>query len=222
MTGHYVSFENNRITECKLELPIYGAWVADVAFATDAAVPASGTLTVNDLALKGSVLPVGTSFAGALRARIVGGGAGWGKVIPGQAYANPAGISLSLILGDVARAVGETVNVASNVQVGLAYIRESAPASRVLRQLAGGSWWVDAAGVTQVGPRTNTSPIISLFQVITYDGATRMADVATEVLADWTPGRTFSAPVLGATLTIAAVYHRIGNDGVGRIQVLTS
>ena len=145
-------------------------------------------------------------------------------MVPARAYASPAGVRLSMVLKDVATEVGETVAFFGPADsIGLAYVREAGPAQRVLRQLAGELWWITPAGVTAIQGTRDVSLIKSAFDVLDYRGASGRVHVATEVLADWMPGRTFTAPTLeGATLGIGAVSLDFTTDGKARLEVLSS
>ncbi len=132
--------------------PYYGIPVVDISLASDQPLAPSVVFIVGNATYKMSVLRQ-RAFAGSTRARLVGGGGGWGKDVPARLYQNPQGVPLASILRDVSLEVGEAVVLATARTVGLFYAREAAPAERVLRQLAGALWYVDRVGVTQVGPR---------------------------------------------------------------------
>lgn len=89
-----------------------------------------------------------------------------------------------------------------------------------LNSLAWGRWWIDPDGTTRVGVRAS-SPVASPFSLTGFDGAKRTAMVATEMPADFVPGRTLKTPTLGATLKISCVTHVI-TKGALRTEVLAS
>lgn len=218
----WASLNGQQVLSARVTIPYYGRWVADVAVAIAATTPTSNALTLGDLVLNGYEFR-STDYAGQFLARLAGGAGGWGKQVAPRAYQSPAGIRLSLVLGDVAREVGESVVVdsAADVLFGSYYIREAGPASRVLRQLAGGVWWVAPDGTTHVGAR-DTSAIASHFDVIKYDGSRGLVEVATETLVDWMPGRTFTAPTLPSSLVVGSVTHTVTNEGASRMAVLVA
>jgi len=215
----WANLNGEQALSARVTIPYYGRWVADVAVAISAATPTRNVLTLGDLALTGYTFR-SSEFAGQFLVRLAGGEGGWGKAISPRSYQGDAGIKLSLVLGDVAREVGETVRIdpAFDVPIGSLYVREAGPASRVLRQLAP-TWWVDPDGTTRVGLR-DASAIASHFDVISYDGERGVLEVATEVLADWMPGRTFTAPTLPAPLVVGSVTHSVTNEGASRVVVL--
>ncbi len=216
----YASVNGDRIARGSVTLPLYGAWCADVVLANTGALDGLVTVQLGDLTLHGTAIRQ-ANFAGALGVRIVGGAGGWRQRVAQKSYQSTSGIRRSLILGDVAREVGETVKVSNDISVGSAYVREAAPAERVLRQLVGRNWWIDDDGSTLVGATRDASPIKSEFTVIDRQGGKGRLPIATETLDDWTPGRTFSAPTVPDALTISSVTHTITNDGTLRLDVLT-
>ncbi len=212
-----------RIVSGTVTLPYYRLWSADVVLALTDSVAAGGaqvTLTLGDLSLVGTIVRA-ASFSGSRSARIVGGYGGWRKTVPARSYSNAAGVALSLVLRDLALDAGEQVNIAADASIGTAYARQPAQAQRVLEQFAPCGWWVDAAGVTQVGARAS-SPIASAFDVVSYSGGKGTFTIATEVLADWVPGRTFTAPTVTTGPTIAAVIHTIEGSGKARTEAVAA
>lgn len=215
----FAALNGKRIQVAHVTIPWYGTWCADVTLAVPDVIPLVSTLTLGDLTLTGSVFRM-ASFSGTRATRIVGGAGGWRRVIPSQGYSNPKGIPLSLLLSDAAALVGETVRVQSDYIVGTNYARETAPASRLLRQLAGQQWWIDNAGVTQIGNRT-IAPIGTPFQVTDWSGGRGWFQIATENLSDWVPGRTFANYAVTKAQQIGLTMIAMDNDGKLRVQVLT-
>lgn len=220
MAGPFAALNGRRVISGAITFPYYGAWVADVVLSVSDTIPTLSTLTLEDLTLSCAVYRQ-FSFAGSRSARLVGGFGGWRKTIPAQAYQSAGGIKASLLLGDAAALVGEKVNVVTDQTVGSLFVREAAPAQRLLRQLAGSLWWVDSKGTTQVGPRTSTA-ILSSFTAVEWSGAKGRFNIATEKLSDWMPGQTFTSPTVTATQTIGSTTIAIDNDGTLRLTVLAT
>lgn len=217
----YVALNGKRVTQAHVTIPYYGAWVADVTLAVFDEIDTSETLTIGNLSLKGAVYRV-ASFAGALSARIVAGGAGWRQTVPAQGYYNPKGINASIVLRDAAALVGEQVNIASDYSLGTQYARENAPASRVLAQLAGPEWWIDNSGVTQIGSRPSTA-ITTPFQLLHWYGGKGSFQLATEDVASWMPGNTFTNSIMAPVVATIGVTEIVaGNDGKVRLTVLST
>lgn len=200
-----------RVGALTLVIPARGLWVADVLLNQPLEDGAGVTLTLAGLTLRGKV-ERGGNFLLNFSARIVGGNGGWEQVIPSRPYQNPFGVKLKSVVTDAASAAGESVNVTADRDIGLFYVRKSGPASRVLNQLAP-QWWVDSAGVAQVGPRA-TPTVTSYFDVLAEGTSLRVGRVAiaTDKPEDWHPGVMFSAPTIPQQMQAATVVHRLDSD----------
>ncbi len=206
------------VTAGSIVIPHYGLWSADLTLATDEAVPDDTTCVIGNLSMKCHVYRT-NSFVGARMCRVVGGAGGWRKDVASYQYDYADGVRLSMILGDVAREVGESINVPSDRVVGTGYAREAAKASRTLRLLVGDAWYMDPAGVTQIGARP--SPAVSTqFDVVDQDSAAGIVTIATEDYLGWLPGCTFTGPTLDGSFTNQGVTYRM-KEGVFRLQVMT-
>lgn len=190
-----------------LTFPFYGAWVADINVASGGSgLTGPVTLALAGITLQGFVFR-GGDFAGSTKYRICGG-AGWQQVVSEHPYRNPFGLRLSVVLHDVAKTVGESVEIQTGLDLsfGAFYLRQKAPASQVLRQLAP-HWWIRNDGVTQIGERG--SPIIkSKFELLqgTDLGLGRMV-IGTEKPEDWVPGSVFTS-ITVPQKRISGVTHR--------------
>lgn len=213
----FASFNGAAVNSAKLCVPYYGIWCADLAFPKPDAVDLSGPLVIGDLSMQGTIVS-GDSFAGSRKVQAIGGKAGWRKSIPSQNYSNPSGIKLSVVLGDAAANVGEQVRVSNDSVIGVSYVRESAPASRFLRQLAGPLWYIDSDGITQVGDRP-TKAITTAFSIIKADPSNNSFQIATENYKDWLPGNTFSN-VIVPMHRISMTTFILDNQGKLRLEVL--
>lgn len=217
----WATLDGVRIISGTLAIPYWGTWAADFLLATPNDVPAQSTVVLGDLTLIGTTYRA-ASYSGARSERVVGGAAGWLKTIPSKCYQNAAGVPASMVLGDAAKESGETINAsAATASLGSFFVRTAGPASRVLRQVSGGLWWMDATGTTQLGPRLG-DPIGSPFTVISFSGAQGLFHIATETLSDWMPGRTFTSPTVTMPQTISLVTHELTNDGLHRLHVLAT
>jgi hypothetical protein len=110
--------------------------------------------------------------------RIAGGAAGWGRAVAKRGYHNDAGVRALLVAQDAASEVGETLGsfVPVRERIGSDYAREAGPASRALSRVIGNTaWWVDYAGVTQVGPRAERVLPAAAYNVVAFDPAARTA-----------------------------------------------
>lgn len=217
----YASLNGRRIVSGRITIPYYGIWVADILLALSDGITSPATVTIGDLSLVGSIYRA-ASFTGTRSVRLIGGAGGWRKTLPAQFYQSTGGVRLSMVLGDAAAAVGETVKIATDTSLGTAWTREGGyPAERLLRFLAGPTWWMDNAGVTQVGPRTGGA-IGSSFQVINWSGGKGSFEIATETLGDWMPGRTFTSVNVKTAQTVGMTTIDVDNDGKLRLTVLSA
>lgn len=185
--------------ELRLNLPRTGAWWADASIADAVNLTGRVTLVLLDLTLTGTVYR-SKAWAGSTKTRIVAGGGGWKNTIPARGYQSSQGLQLAPILGDAARECGETLGAVSSATVGLNYGRQRGAASQVfslLKALPGyARWWVDDAGVTQIGTRA-TGLIQTALQVDSYNAAEGKLIISADQLTQIRPGRTLSDPVAG-------------------------
>jgi hypothetical protein len=220
-----IALNGSTVISGSVTIPYYGAWVADVIMASSSAVPTTPmgcSLAIGDLTLVGTAVRT-ASFSGSRSARIVGGAGGWRKALPAKGYSHPGGLRLSAVLNDVARESGESVAIASALdrEIGTSYARESAKAERTIHLLTNGSWWVDPSGKTQITTRDG-SAVVSPFTVAGWSGGKGKFDIASEAIATWLPGRTFTAPTVSGTQTVSAVTITAENEGKLRLSVLST
>jgi hypothetical protein len=222
MTDVYCNLSGARVSKCSLSIPYYGLWTADVELPTDAPIPFQCTLVIADLSLVGAVVR-SDSFAGLRTARLVGGlSNGWGRTVSQSEYVNLIGVQSKMVLQDSANAVGERINVSNDTNLGTYFVREAAPAARVLRQLTGDLWYVDVKGVTQAGTPRSTAAISTAFLLEEFDPATGRILASTENPADWQPGRAIANSNLTPPRTLSLVRHHLSNDGILRTEALAA
>ena len=221
--SQYASLNGLQMTACTLTVPYYGLPMADVTIAGTGAITGPCTLVIGNLTCTLAAYRQ-NAFAGVRSVRLVGGAGGWRKAVPGQAYASPVGVKLSTVLGDVARLVGETVNVpsSSDAVIGNAFVREAASAQRVLRQIVGALWWTDLTGVTQIVARPSGA-ITSAFLAPSYEPGKGKLTVSTEDPISWMPANTFTDANWPGPLTISASRFVLDAKGGSlRVEVLTT
>jgi hypothetical protein len=215
----YARYGERRVVSAYVSVPYYGAPAADLVMGTDETVPDRGDVVLGPLTLRMAVTRQGV-LAGTRGVGLVGGYGGWRTTVAKEGYANAAGVRLATVLGDVARACGETVTgFDTSATVGVHYARREGPAVRVLREVGGSLWWVGLDGVTHLDARS-TSPIATPFAVESRDGANGRLRVSTEHPQDWMPGRTFAGPTFPDVLSIAHTGITLGEDGKLRLEVL--
>ncbi len=219
---HFASIDGVRAVSARVTIPFWGAWHADVMLDREADVGATCTLRLAELELACAPWRPAVKWQGRTTVRLIGGAGKWRDVIPAASYFVPAGVKLSLVLGDAAKAAGERLELRGTYakrSVGTHHIRAEAPASCALNRWAPRAWWIEPSGLTVVGDRA-TSTIGSPFTIELVDGARGVVVVATEKPADFVPGRTFKGASLSSTITVNGVTHILSGDKL-RTEILT-
>jgi hypothetical protein len=200
-------------------MPWYGRWALDADLVLPNTASGSLSVTIGNLNLVGFAYRT-DNFAGVTSVRGFAGAGGWDKTLEPRAI-NSQPVSLSNVLQTTAQEVGETVNVQNDGGVGNFYIRPQGVASNVLRNLCP-LWWIDNSGVTQVANTRPSTAISSTFVVEHFNPGTGVATIATEDIASWVPGNTFTGPTVPNVRTIQGVRIRLNNEGTPRLEVLSN
>ncbi len=217
----FASLGDKQILSGRITIPLYGTWSGDIVLAGGTTVSGATALVLGDLTMRCYARPARSgTFAGKASSRVVGGAGGWNKTIAAKGYRHASGVKLSTVLKDAASAAGEQITVSSDRVIGPRWMRKRGRASRALRMLLDGAWWVDNDGVTQTKARTATT-IASPFMLTDYKPYLGLFTVSTEKFKDWMPGRRFSAPTLSGTQTISSVSLVIA-DGKVTLHVTNS
>jgi hypothetical protein len=203
------------VVKAFVTLPSSGVWTADVWLPADGDLSGAVTLKIAGLTLVGTVVR-GGSYAGSAAYRIVGGAGGWRKSLEPKVYRNDQGVKLSLVLGDLARETGETVSLGTDASLGPAFVRRRAEASRVLREVVPGGWWVAPDGTTQIRPRVSSAVDPKTYQVVNYEPLTGIANIATEEPERFVPGCAIAIPK-GPTVTAKLVRIHLDKSAL-RVQ----
>lgn len=179
------------VAKTSLHVPARGAWFVDIDFEDDSGTinqgdPCKFTLTDTTDALIGRAMP---SFTGThalqRKLRMLAGNGSWGEQITGKGYHNDAGVKAALAARDVAAIVGETLGTLQpeRAVLGVDYIRRAGVASRALEEITGNApWYVDYAGVTQIGTRSSTADP-KKYEVLEYNPRTHIAVLAVDDLS---------------------------------------
>ena len=199
------TLNGHRVTSARLTIPSWGCWHGTVSLDGEHSL-ASGdrvTLVIADSTFQGAVLSGGVALGRSFY-RIVAGAGGWGRIIPPWSWSDDAGVKYSAAIGDAARLVGETVApIANTVRTGPAWTRDEGPASQALNTLAPSGWYVDEAGVTQLGARTAGTLPANVTRVKPVDFASGRVELASDAIAAILPG------VVVDGLTATDVQHDI-------------
>jgi hypothetical protein len=156
-----------KIHKLALDVPLYGAWRADVVLEQGAVPSGKVTLTAGDLSLAGTVLRADVDAPSKPHAVVVGG-LGWETTVATPpSYQSDAGVKLSSVLKDLAARANETIEQPADVVLGshYAYVAARPTEAIHLRDVlaalhqAGhvGPWRVDSDGVTRFGMRAGVA-----------------------------------------------------------------
>jgi len=175
----FASLEGRRILAMKATIPNAGAWFADIDLDDVADLTGKVAIKIGSLTLRGTVVAGFTgNFGLATKLRIVGGAAGWAKSVGPKHYHNDAGVKAATVLTDAAREVGEAFTPTTADRLGVDFVRQAGPASRVMYQVLGSTpWWVNYDGATQMGTRPHVE-VTGGYELLSYDPRAKLATIA--------------------------------------------
>lgn len=180
----YASINGHGLNRVRLTVANTGPWTAECDFEDAPEVSGRVTLSLGGLQLSGTVEPRSSgTFSGQRRLRLVAGAGGWGNEVAAKDYHNDARIRAVTIAQDAAREVGEELGtfVPAAERIGIDYVRQVGPASRVLEDVIGAvAWWVDFNGVTHVGTRPEVAVDEAAYQVLAYDPRERLVTLTAD------------------------------------------
>lgn len=219
------TLNNADIQTARVSIPGSGIWIVDVSTAEGKVFAAgdAATLVLSDLTMRGTIV-TGGEYVGQASYLIVGGFAGWSKVVKRRAYRTDSGVKLSQVAKDLAADAGEQLVLDPGAErpLGYAWERLGGVASSALRDLVGSSWWVAPDGVTHVGPRPATTVSTATKIVLeSYDPRIKRATLSTpdDKIASFLPGATFTAENMTGAFKILALEILISPAAV-RLEVL--
>lgn len=187
MTEIHTTIDGHPATRVLVHVPGRGPWFADVDLETDPELEGQVTIALGALELVGTVRATEAGTHGMQRrVRVVAGGGGWGTLLAAKAYHNDARVRAQTVAEDAAREAGETLgDFAPQLErIGVDYVRQSGPASRVLEDVIGVvPWWVDYDGVTQVGARSSSTPAADAYEVLEHEPRERVVTLAVDDLS---------------------------------------
>jgi hypothetical protein len=212
MTAAFVN--DARAISVRLFIPWRGTWLADVDLDPDDAktFPTSGpaTLRIGDAAtLVGTIDPRNSGrFASSVRVRIAGGAGGWDSapLLP-RYFASDSGVSSRDVYEATANEIGEQVNDPFPISFGLYYTRSGGPASRVFGDR---DYYVDLAGITQVGSRPSATPDKTL-EVLNFEPQAQRLELAADVVI--LPGTMITDARFDGQLVVRDVEQTFDTNG---------
>lgn len=169
-----------------VHIPAWGVGWVDVGLIDDAELSGAVDFVLNDITIRCAVKSGGTDDTRSAY-RVAFGAGAWHDDVPSKGYSDDAGAKVSVILRDLADAVGEQIGTLPSTRLGPHYARAEGSASRTINGLLPKSWYVDFTGITQTALREPTT--YTGDGVITeIDPAMGIVDVVTDVLSDLVPG----------------------------------
>lgn len=202
----FAGIDDIPIMRGQVTIPAYGIWHADIWLDREVALSGQIKFTLADISAVATIVRV-IGFLGQTGLRIVGGYGGWRKQVTAMQFAAPFGLALKTVLVRTAADVGEFVEVGGD-SVGVAYVRSSGPASRVLQSLIPDSWYVGWDGVTYASARP-AGVVADRFMTMDVSQPAGAYVVASTAPGEWLPGRTFNGPSISGV--VSRVQHQIEN-----------
>ena len=209
----YANVDGDTVIEGTLIVPNVGPWWAELVFETEPELSGAVTFNLGILALSGTVdANHNGTFGEQRRTRIVGGGGGWGTLVGPQHYHSDAGVTAREVAEDAARIAGETLGdfAPAADRIGIDYVRQSGPASRVLEDVIGGvPWHVAYDGSTVVGPREVVEAPTDAYQVLDFDPRESLITISIDDLTRVGIGSTLTEG-LDAPVTVFELEVKVG------------
>lgn len=209
MTAAFVN--TSRAISVRLFIPWRGVWLADVDLdPEDAKAAPSGTVTlkIGETTLLGTVDERSSGrFASSVHLRIVGGGGNWDKALSPQYFATDGGVSSRDVYESTATEIGEQVNDPSPVSLGSYFTRSGGVARRVF---GARDWFVDLAGVTQVGARPAATPDKTV-EVMSFEAQAQRLELASDAVL--LPGTVISDARFDGQLVVRDVEQTFDTTG---------
>jgi hypothetical protein len=210
---------NEQLSRAYVQLPQYGVWNAQVKLAKkkELQVGSAVALQVGDLTLQGTVRSGGTFFE-VSEYLIVGGADGWSKPVKRRAYRADNGVRMSTVANDLAVDAGEKIMLEPGTErtLGYAWSRPEGIASLALGDLQR-AWWVDAAGVTHLGPRpASVVPSRVKVAVSSFDPTfpRLFLGIPDDTVSPFQPGVTLSGQGLPSPFKVSSVEIRVNDRRV--------
>lgn len=191
----FASLSGIPIQKATVVLPFSGIWHADIVLTSIPIVDTTPLiLTFADMTLTCTAIRT-VDFTGRRELRVVGGMGGWRQTLTAKQYMRPF---LSTVVLDAATSVGEVVALGTDEFLD-AFVRRQAPASTILQELFGETWWMNDLGIVQTMARVGL-PITSSFVLSEVYGRGGLYHVETDTPGDWRPSNFFFGPTASGTI----------------------
>lgn len=189
--------------------PAWGIWQADVVAASGELQSGAATLELGGRKLQGTIIGGGVAREEG-RYRLVAGAGGWRKPLPSRAYKNGGGVRLETVLSDLAREAGEKLGTVDQAKrIGKAFVRQAGVGTLALNELVTEGWYVDDAGVTQIGTRPASS-FAEPFVLMGERTNRGLVTLAAEAISGLRPGVTIKLD--SGTIRASSIRHELTQD----------
>lgn len=216
MTQAFARVDEHQLVSARITVPSVGPWWAEVVFAEAPDVSGRVSIWIGALALVGTIDASHDGVYGLQRrSRIVAGAGAWGTLLAPKHYHNDARIRARTLVEDAAREIGESLGdfAPSAEWIGIDYVRQGGPASRVLEEAIGEArWWVGYDGRTYVGTRDDGEA--TGYEVLDVDAAHRLVTLSADEIDGIVVGQTIDAPQLEQPLTIRELEIEVVEEGL--------
>jgi hypothetical protein len=191
------TIDNIEISKARAALTEYGVWSvrADLVGGKAPARGARVVVGLGDLQLSGTVR-LADVYVERAEVLVVAGADGWSKNVKQRPYRSDNGVRLSLVAGDLARDVGETLGPLGSLEtqvLGYGWVRPAGLASTALSELWK-PWYVDIDGTTRLGERQRVQRSGLRLGVLGYTPSLRRVELTT-------PDDRFSSFVPGSVIS---------------------
>lgn len=191
------TIDNIELSTARAALPEHGVWSlrAELVGAKAPARGARVAVVLGDLRLSGTVR-LSDVYVERAEVLVVGGADGWSKNVKQRPYRSDNGVRISLVAGDLARDVGETLGPLGSLEthvLGYGWVRPAGLASTALSELWR-PWYVDIDGITRLGDRPRVQRSGLRLGVIGYTPSLRRVELTTpdDRLSSFVPGSVIS------------------------------
>ena len=183
-TSQIITLNGTPVVRMELHVPNSGPCFADCKLNAQVLLRGKVQILWGTLALNGTI---DTSFSGGFveqsTYRVVAGAGGWSKLLGPRSWHSDANVKTRRVATDTANEVGETIGTfnPASAQFTADFMRDSGSATSTLEACAGGvPWWVDFAGVTNVGPRPTSVPDPSTYHILNFDPSAKELSLGLE------------------------------------------
>lgn len=205
---------NASLVEADVTLPNKGIWVAMVRCAPEATFTAGQVvdLQIGSLKMKGYVARGGNNVDSS-RFTVIGGYGGWRRKVTSRFYKETGGVTLSLVVRQLADEVREKIELSAEVSgivLGETWTRSGGSAAMALEDLRM-PWRVRPDGTTVVGAlSTFTAKKAVAIRSYSADTGTAIVDFPEDSMDECLPGAILSGRDITVQVSSARILQKNG------------